>query len=629
MKKKKVVNGLLIVLALLLVVGMAYQFTPSLGSLFSSQNKGTPALVVNGRTVTAEELDAVRRSNPVLSSTDTGILGDDFKTFTVTQKVRQVLVAQAASDIKVSRDDVSAEVKKIREANNLTDNKAWTDALQGVGLTDATYRAQLREQLAVNRKIEELRKAVPAATEAEAKLHYDLNPEKFQSEARIVGRQIVVAKEAKAKELLAQIRGGADFAAVAKANSTEFADRGGSLGPIENGKPRPVAQVALPAEVGAAAFALTKGGVTDVVASGDKFYIVKVEQYLAPATKPFAEAKADAVTAVNEQKKNAALEEWVEGLEKGVKIEVKDPNWRTVNPTVATVGGQNVRHSDVIGQVVGNEQFGQLLQQVPGDQAAQLVNGMLKPQVTQQLISSYAAPQIARSLKLPVTGTRQEKAAAIAAYGSRNVKVTDADVQAFYAQNRAQFESPATATVDEASFKDRSKALVFRNSWNGQGSFASAASKQGGTVSERGSVTAGDGKLGQELNAAVFSARNLKSAGEGSLSDVIKVGERYSVAYVTDLKPAATQPLSAVRDQIESQVLATKRNAAGQEFLAKQVANLNPTDKLKEVLAAQEKRVAAAAPKAAPKTDSSAPGTGTPGTTPATGSDSEAPPAEK
>ncbi|ACO45568.1 peptidyl-prolyl cis-trans isomerase [Deinococcus deserti] len=626
MNRKKVVNGLLIVLALLLVVGMAYQFTPSLGSLFSSPNKGTPALVVNGKTVTAEELDGVRRSNPVLSSTDTGILGDDFKTFTVAQKVRQVLVAQAASDIKVSRDDVNAEVKKIREANSLTDSKAWTDALQGVGLTDATYRAQLREQLAVNRKVEELRKAVPAATEAEAKLYYDLNPEKFQSEARIIGRQIVVAKEAKAKELLAQVRGGADFAAVAKANSTEFADRGGALGPVENGKPRPVAQVALPAEVGAAAFALTKGGITDVVASGDKFYIVKVEQYLAPATKPFAEAKADAITAVTEQKKNAALEEWVEGLEKDVKIEVKDPNWRTENPVVATVGGQNVRHSDVISQVVGNEQFGQLLQQVPGDQAAQLVNGMLKPQVTQQLISSYAAPQIARSLKLPVTGTRQEMAAAIAAYGSRNVKVTDADVQAFYTQNKAQFQSPATATVDEASFKDRSKALAFRNTWNGQGSFATAASKQGGTVSERGSVTAGDGKLGQELNAAVFSARTLKSAGEGSLSDVVKVGERYSVAYVTDLKPATTQPLSAVRSQIESQVLATKRNEAGQAFLAKQVAALNPTDKLKEVLAAQEKRVAAAAPKAAPKTDSSKPSTGA---TPETKSDSAAPPAEK
>ena len=48
-----------------------------------------------------------------------------------------------------------------------------------------------------------------------------------------------------------------------------------------------VAQVALPTEVATAAFALKDGGVTDVIASGGKFYIVKVERYLAPATRPF------------------------------------------------------------------------------------------------------------------------------------------------------------------------------------------------------------------------------------------------------------------------------------------------------------------------------------------------------
>lgn len=42
MKNKKVVNVLLGVLALMLVVGMAYQFTPNLGSLFGKKQEGTP-----------------------------------------------------------------------------------------------------------------------------------------------------------------------------------------------------------------------------------------------------------------------------------------------------------------------------------------------------------------------------------------------------------------------------------------------------------------------------------------------------------------------------------------------------------------------------------------------------------
>ncbi|CAM4038155.1 peptidylprolyl isomerase [Deinococcus marmoris] len=626
MNRKKVTNAMLIVLALLLVVGMAYQFTPNIAGLFDrSAANGTPALTINGQTITAEELDQARRANPVLSSTDTGVLGDDFKTVVVATQVQQALVAAAAQDIKVSRGDVNAEVTKVREANNFQDNKAWTDALQGAGLTDAGYRESVGEQLAVQRKVEELKKAAPAPTDAEAKLYYDLNPEAFQSDARIQGRQIVVADKAKAEALLTQAKGGADFAALATANSTEFKDRGGALGPIESGVPRPVAQVALPAEVGAAAFALTDGGLTDVVASGGKFYIVQVEKFLPPAPKPFEEAKTDIMAALKTQKENAALESWLDGLQKDAKVEYSDPNWKTENPVVATVAGRDIPYSDVVEGVVSNQQFSSLLQQVPPEQAAGLVNGILKPQVTQGLIQTYAAPAIAEKLKLALTGTRQDIAQGLAAYGARDVKVSDADLQAYYDENKAQFQTPASASVSEASFRDRNQALAFRADWKGE-DFTGAAGKAGATVSERGSVTAGDSKLSPELEAAVFGATALKDAGEGSLSDVVKVGERFSVLYATDLKQAVTQPLSAVRAQIEPQVLAAKKGEAGQAFVTKEVEALKPTDNLEKVLAAQAKRVAAAEP--APTTPApgapATPGTPATPTTPGT-PDSAAP----
>lgn len=614
MRRKRFVNVLLGVLALLLVVGMAYQFTPNVGALFGGQQQGTPALRVNGQTVTAEELEALRRANPVLASADTGVLGDDFKTLVVALAARQEALKQAAQDIEVSRADANAEVEKVRAANNLTDNKAWTDALQAAGLTDAEFRRQMREQLAVNRKVEDIKKTAPPATDAEARLYYDLHPESFQSDPRIVGRQIVVTDRAKAERLLTQIRNGADFATLARENSTQFGERGGALGPLENGSPRPVAQVALPAEVGTAAFALTEGGVTDVVESGGKFYIVKVEKYLPPVTKPFAQAKTDAVNAVNEQKKNAAVERWLTDLERKVKIEVLDPNWKTENPTVASVAGQSIPYSEVVAQVVGNQQFAGLLGQVPPEQAAQLVNGILKPQIVEQLIQSYAAPKIVQNKKLALAGTRQELAAALAAYGARDVQVTDADIQKYYAENRQQFETPARATVTEISFPDQTKALAFRQGWNGQGSLVSAAAKAGGTVSERGEVSPGTpdapGTLDSALEAAVFTAKELRPAGEGSLSDVVKVGNRYLVAYVTDLTPARVQPLAQVRDQIRETVLAQKREEAGQAYLAREVAALKPVNHLQKVLAAQEKRVAAAAPKSPAPGSGSAPAAG-------------------
>lgn len=607
MKNKKLVNAALLGISALLVVGMAYQFTPALGDLFGKKDQGTPALTVNGQTVTAEELEAMKSGNPLLAGTDGGVLADDFKLFMVDQQTRQKLVSQAAGDIQVSREDVNAEVKKVREANQLTDNKAWTDALQGVGLTDATFRQQKRDELAVNRKVEQIKAAAPKATDAEIEQYYALNPDKYQSEARIVGRQIVTKDAAKAKSLLAQIRAGADFAALASANSEENKDRGGALGPLENGQPRPVAAVALPGDVAQAAFALTSGGVTDVINAAGKYHIVKVERYLPAALKPLAEVRSEVTTAVNEQKKEAAVERWLDGLERTARVEVKDPAWKTQDPTVATVAGEKIPYSAVVSQVVaqlsGNQQLSMMMSQMSPDESAQFVNAQIKPTLVEQLISGYAAPKIAQKLGLNLTGTRQEQLAALNAYGARNVKVSDADIQTFYKSNITQFQTPASATVSQASFKDQNQAAAFRTDWNGQGDFVAAATRAGGTVSENGNVTGDDAAkqtLGEDLYAALFGSKDLRPAGEGSLTRVVKSGERYVVAYLTDLKAAATQPLNVVRPQIQSQLLESKKGEASIAFMEQQVAALKPVNNLQAVLDAQAKRVAAATPKATP-----------------------------
>lgn len=609
MKNKKLVNAALLGISALLVVGMAYQFTPALGDLFGKKDQGTPALTVNGQTVTVEELEAMKTGNPLLASTDGGVLADDFKLFMVDQQIRQKLVTQAAGDVQVSREDVNAEVKKVREANQLTDNKAWTDALQGVGLTDATFRQQKHDELAVNRKVEQIKATAPKATDAEIEQYYALNPDKYQSEARIVGRQIVTKDAAKAKSLLAQIRAGADFAALASANSEENKDRGGALGPLENGQPRAVAAVALPTEVAQAAFALTSGGVTDVINAAGKYHIVKVERYLPAALKPLADVRTEVTTAVNEQKKNAVVEKWLDGLERTAKVEVKDASWKTQDPTVATVAGEKIPYSAVVSQVVaqlsGNQQLSMMMNQMSPAESAQFVNAQIKPTLVEQLISGYAAPRIAQKLGLNLTGTRQEQVAALNAYGARNVKVSDADIQNFYKSNITQFQTPASATVSQASFKDQNQAAAFRTDWNGQGDFVAAATKAGGTVSENGNVTgdaAAKQTLGEDLYAALFESKDLRSAGEGSLTRVVKSGQRYVVAYLTDLKVAATQPLNVVRPQIQSQLLESKKGEASVAFMEQQVAALKPVNSLKAVLDAQAKRVAAATPKAAPTT---------------------------
>ncbi len=610
MNRKKAVNVLMGVLALLLVVGMAYQFTPNVGQLFNrSATTGTPALKVDGKIVTVEDLANLKRSNQAVASLETGVLADDAKLFVVSRKIDQTLVAQGSADIKVSRSDVNDKVNDIRKQNDLTDNKKWTDALQNVGLTDVAFRQQVTESLAIEKKLADIKAKAPAATDAEAKTYFDLNKDKFQTDARIVGRQIVVANEAKAKELLAAARKGDDFAKLASANSLENKDRGGALGPLENGVPRPVASVALPPVVAAAAFSLTTGGITDVISANNKFYIIKVEKYLPAGPKTFDVAKDDVMTALKNQKQDAAVESWVDGLRANAKVEYLDPAWKVSDDVVASVEKQKIHYSEVVGQVFSDQRFSGLLNQMSPEQVAPMVNSVMKPGIVEQLIQGYTAATVAKKLDLSLVGSRQEIAQSLMGYGARNVKVTETDIQDFYNQNKAQYTTSASAKVDEAIFKDKNQALAFRADWDGKSSFTMAATKGGGTVSERGDITVGDGKLTLELEAAVFKAKTLKAVGSGSLSDVVKVGDNFSLLYVTDLKPESTQPLAEVHSQIETQVLGTKKTTEGQKFLKAQVATLKPVDNLKAVLAAQAKRVAAAdaaAAKATPATPSPA-----------------------
>ena len=94
-------------LALLMVGGMAYQFTPALrggGQGLFGQKSGTPALKVNGETVTAEDLDSMRRGNALLSSNDKGVLGDDFRT--LDRNVDIPLPAEVAAGSHNSRHEL-------------------------------------------------------------------------------------------------------------------------------------------------------------------------------------------------------------------------------------------------------------------------------------------------------------------------------------------------------------------------------------------------------------------------------------------------------------------------------------------------------------------------------------------
>ena len=124
-------------------------------------------------------------------------------------------------------------------------------------------------------------------TENDANNYYSGNPKEFETPEQVKASHILIASDtsdtsvdpndakakalAKAEQLLAQLKDGADFAELAKANSTcPSASKGGDLGFFSKG------DMVAPFEE--AAFALEPGQLSDIVETKFGYHIIKRTQ---------------------------------------------------------------------------------------------------------------------------------------------------------------------------------------------------------------------------------------------------------------------------------------------------------------------------------------------------------------
>jgi peptidyl-prolyl cis-trans isomerase C len=180
-----------------------------------------------------------------------------------------------------------------------------------------------------NRTFEEVKQDVRKVTEEEAKQYYDENPKRFNMPERIRVSHILVqyhltdpnvdpneakAKaKAKAQNLLQQIKDGADFAELAKANSDcPSAPKGGDLGYIAKGDTTP--------QFEKAAFGLKVGQISDVVETEYGCHIIKVTDHQDARIIPFEQAKDGIIEQLTEKKQLDFAEKYINSLKTQAKI---------------------------------------------------------------------------------------------------------------------------------------------------------------------------------------------------------------------------------------------------------------------------------------------------------------------
>src|SRR6201996_2946377 len=147
----------------------------------------------------------------------------------------------------------------------------------------------------------------PAVGNEQVESYYQAHQKDFQVPEGVKVRHILIkvptgadaktdaAAKAKAEALLKQIKGGADFAALAKANSDDpgSKEQGGDLGLIQRG-------VTVP-EFEKTAFALQPGQVSDVIKTQFGYHILKVEDKQTAHLKPLDEVKAQILATLTRQ----------------------------------------------------------------------------------------------------------------------------------------------------------------------------------------------------------------------------------------------------------------------------------------------------------------------------------------
>jgi parvulin-like peptidyl-prolyl isomerase len=579
---KRVVGVVFGVLALAFVVGSILLFTPQ-----GQRNpQGKTVLTVNGRAVSELELARARQSDAILSTNPQGLLKNLAEINFADRFIITTALLQDTARIRVSSGELRKELDSIKERFGLQKKEDYDRFLTQVGYTDAQLRGELRDQIRINKRVEEIQKKAEP-TEEEMRLYFELNREQYRNEERVLARQIVLDDKATAEKVYAQATApGADFAALAKAHSKLNAEQGGALG-AEAGKsePGPVTRVVFPNAVAEAVFKLRDGQITKPIEAGGRFYIVKVEKYLPASDVAFEEVKDRVREDAKRVKGQGALEAYLEGLRAKASVKVAEgAEFRYENPVVAKVGDAEIRLAEVTQIVFANPQVLQLFQQGLGELALQF----FLPQTLEQLINREAVVQAAKGLGQPFFGTKTDIANQAQQWKTRDITVTDAEVRKYYDSNLASFTIPASARVQAVSFKgeDRAKAEAFRAAALKGGKLEDLAKANGGTVQDYG--TANPGTLPPVPNRLVFLTRGGFPKGPlGEVSEVVKLEDgSFQVLIVNDRKAEVLRPFEEVKEEARQMVLASRRAEAAQKWVEEVRKAAKVENNLQKVLAA-------------------------------------------
>jgi len=179
-------------------------------------------------------------------------------------------------------------------------------------------------------KIEELKKRViveaflkkkvekqGTASNQELKKFYDQNKDKFKAGEEIRASHILLKSEQEAESVLAKIKRGGKFEALAKQYSIDStASKGGDLGWFGKGKMVP--------DFEQATFALKQGQVSGVIKTNFGYHLIKLTGKRPPGIRPFDEVKDQIEASLEPTKQQKVFQKVKDDLKKNSTYSIKE-----------------------------------------------------------------------------------------------------------------------------------------------------------------------------------------------------------------------------------------------------------------------------------------------------------------
>jgi len=236
----------------------------------------------------------------------------------------RVLLQEAQRrNLVASEQEVEAQIAQIRE--NAGEGTDLSTLLEQAGFEDeAALRQVIRESLTLQRVVGALQEEVQVGDQA-VRNFYNANKTQFERPEEVCARHILVETEEEANRLSQRLQEGANFAQLARNNSTDTgsAQNGGDLGCQARGVyVQPFEQAAFAAEV---------GETTEPVQTQFGYHIIRVYDKNPAGTRPLAEVRGE----IRQQLAGQRLSEEIAALREASNLEVFPENLPAPEPTVA------------------------------------------------------------------------------------------------------------------------------------------------------------------------------------------------------------------------------------------------------------------------------------------------------